>query len=72
MFQRYLVFKKPADNFTRSWFDRSGLFETLDDIGAHHERVSPFALSHFDKLRACPEFIERTGLSKGILRLLQK
>ena len=72
LLQKYLVFQKPTNNSTRSWFDKSDSVGTLDEIGAHHERVCPFALSHFGKLRACPEFIEGTGLSKGVSRLFQK
>ena len=63
-----------------SWFDRSDSVETLDEIGAHHERTKTrssracrgIALSHFDKLRASPEFIEGTGSSKAILSLFHK
>ncbi len=56
LLQMYLVFQKPTNNFAHSWFDRSDYVETLDEIGAHHERVCPFALS----------------LSKGVLALIHQ
>ena len=79
MLQKCFAFQKSANNFTRSWFDGSDTVETLDEIGADHERMKTrssracrgIALSHFGQLRACPELIEGTCLSKGILRLFQ-
>ena len=71
MIPKYMVVKDTTINLTRSWFDGSDTVRTLDEIGAHHERFCPFALSHFGKRRACPEFIEGTGSSKGVLRLFQ-
>ena len=45
------------------------LGRTRDQRGSDTKVFRPFSefiLSHFDKLRACPEFIEGTGWAEGL------
>ena len=42
------------------------LGRTFDQKGCDNKAFSEFILSHFDKLRACPEFIEGTGGAEGL------